>query len=402
MKRYLAILAAALVAVGCGGKKQGDAQAAAKPPEPPAVKVALAETRTISKFISVTGSLQADETVVVTSEVAGRIARIYYDFGQRVRQGDIVAELDKQEFQIALDRARAALAQALARIGLKPEQENAVPDSTPAIRQAKALFEDSRQKYESASKLIKTGDISQDRFTEIEKTYFARKAALEAAEYELQTQLATIQALRAEVRLAQKRLNDATLRAPFDGAVSARHAAPGQFIRDNTPVITLVKSHPLRLRVEVPESFTASVRIGTQLTFTTDAAPGREFHAVVRELNPSLDARARSLTAEARLVERDDRLRPGMFVQVRLVTDGNVKVVTVPKQAVYSIAGLNKLFVIRDGKVVECRIPPGVEMDGWVEAPADLVRPGDQVAVSDLDKLIHGAAVRVQPAGSQG
>jgi RND family efflux transporter MFP subunit len=401
IKQCVPVIAAVLFAAGCG-KQQGDVKAAAKPPEPPLIQVAVAQARAVDRSIFVTGSLQADETVVISSEVSGRVATIRYDFGQFVRKGDIVAELDKQEFQIAVDRASAALAQALARIGLKPGQEEAIPESTPAIRQARAMYEDARSKYESASKLIKTGDISQDRFTEIEKTYLSRKAALEAAEHDLQTQLASIRALRAEVRLAQKRLNDATLRAPMDGAVSVRHVAPGQYIRDNTPVLTLVKAHPLRLRVEIPESHATAVRIGTQLSFTTDAAPGKEFHAVVRELNPALDARARSLAAEARLVERDDRLRPGMFVQVRLVTKANVPIVTVPKPAVYTVAGLAKVFVIRDGKAIECRIPPGLEMDGWVEAPGELVRPGDQVAISHLDKLVNGAPVRVQPAGNQG
>ncbi|MCX6625261.1 MAG: efflux RND transporter periplasmic adaptor subunit [Acidobacteria bacterium] len=321
------------------------------------------------------------------------IAAIRVDFGSRVRKGDVIAELDKQEYQIALDRTNASLAQALARIGLSSAQANVTPESTPAMRQANAQLEDAKFKYESAAKLVKSGDIARERFNEIEKGYAARTAAWEATRDDLRMHLATIQALQAEVRMATKRFNDTVVRAPFDGAVSARTASPGQYMKENTPIVTLVKTWPLRLRAEIPESATGATRTGTSLTFTTDSAPGVEFHAVIKDLNPSLDPKARSLTAEARLVENDSRLRPGGFVQVKLVTSRDAGITTVPKQALYSVAGLSKVFVVRDGKILEFRVPPGLETDGWVEVPGE-IRPGDSVVINKLDLLVDGAPVR--------
>jgi RND family efflux transporter MFP subunit len=397
-RRYLYIAFVAALLAGCSKKDSPAEVNAAKPTEPPVVKVIIAETRKVEKSISVTGSLMPEETVTVSAEVGGRIAAIHYDFGQFVKQGAVIAEIDKQEYQIAYDRAKAALAQALARIGLDPSQDKVTPESTPAIRQARAQAEDAKSKFDRAAKLVQSGDISQDRYIELEKAYLARKAALEATQDDLRTQLASVQALQAEVRLAQKRLGDTVVRAPFDGSISARNAGPGQYIKDNTPIVTIVKTHPLRLRADIPESAIGTVRAGTQLVFTTDAAPGAEFHAVVRELNPGLDARARSLTAEARIVENDPRLKPGMFVQVRLVTSKDFQIVAVPKSALYTVAGLTKIFVIRDGKVLECKVPPGMDVDGWTEVPPDVVRPGDQIAVSSLQNLVTGLQVRPQPA----
>jgi RND family efflux transporter MFP subunit len=204
-----------------------------------------------------------------------------------------------------------------------------------------------------------------------------------------------MESLRAEVKLAEKRLNDTVLRAPFDGAVTQKHVSAGQYVKDNTPIVTLVKTWPLRLRADLPESGAGTVRPGASLVFTTDAAPGIEFHATVRELNPSLDARNRTLTVEARLAENDNRLRPGMFVQVRLIQDRASAVVMVPKAAVYSIAGLTKVFVVRDDKASEHKIPPGRELDGWMEVPSDQIRAGDQVATNNTAVLTDGAEVRV-------
>ncbi len=380
---------------GCSRQSGGTAgAAAAQAPEPVAVALATAELRKIERAVSVTGSLLPDDTTTVSAEVPGRVAKIHADFGQRVRKGQVVAEIDRHELGLQLERVRAALAQALARAGLSPGQEDAAPESSPLVRQAKAQLEDARFRYESAAKLVQSGDISQQRFTEVEKAYLARQAAYEAARDDLRTQLAGIQALRAEVRLAEKRFQDATVVAPFDGSVAQRHVAPGQYIRENTPILTLVKTHPLRLRAEIPEPFTASVRVGASLTFTTGAAPGATFHAVVRELNPALDPRSRALTAEARLVENDPRLLPGMFVQVRLVTDSGASVVVVPKEAVYTVAGLSKIFTVKDGKAVEHRVEVGQALEGWVEVPAGALQPGDRVAVSNQALLTGGAPVK--------
>jgi Cu(I)/Ag(I) efflux system membrane fusion protein len=144
---------------------------------------------------------------------------------------------------------------------------------------------------------------------------------------------------------------------------------------------------------ELPESAAGEIRTGSTLTFTTDAIPDKAFHAVVRELNPSLDAKSRSLTAEARLTESDERLRPGMFVQVQLVTARNAEVVVIPTEAIYTVAGLTKVFIIRDGHAVECRVAPAAVHDGWMEVPAEQIRAGEMVAVSNLPALVNGAEV---------
>ncbi len=254
----------------------------------------------------------------------------------------------------------------MARLGMDPGSDG-MPDSTPMMRQAQAQLEDAKSKFENAARLVKSGDVSQERYTELQKSYLARQAAFEMTRDDMRTQLALIQSLRADVKLAEKRVRDAKVVAPFDGAVTEKHVSPGQYIKENVPILTVVKTSPLRLRVEVPESAVADVKMGTTLTFTTEAVPGTEFRAVVRGLNPSLDSRARSLTAEARLVAQDSRLKPGSFVQVKLVTDTSYPVVAVPRSAVYTIAGLNKFFTVENGKAKEHRIPEILGSNGWVE-----------------------------------
>jgi RND family efflux transporter MFP subunit len=387
-----------LLLSGCGGsgeeaKKAAVAAAAAAKPEPLAVSTVPAEVRKMEQAILVTGSLLPDETVTMVSEVPGRITAVHYDFGQSVRKGAVIAELDKTEYQLQVNRSKAALTQALARLGLDPGQAGQQPSSTPAMRQARAQLEDARSKLDSAERLVKTGDIAKERFTETEKAYRARQAAFDAAQDEMRTLLASVEALRAEVSLAEKRLSDTVIRAPFDATVSEKRVSTGQYVKDSVPLLVLVKTSPLRLRLEVPESAAGIVRAGTQLQFTTDAAPGDTFSATVRQLNPSLNEQSRTLIAEARFNSNDARLRPGMFVQVRLILARGVETIVVPKQAVYSVAGLTKVFSVKEGKLVEHKVTPGEPLGDWITVPAGTLNPGDPVVVSNLPQLFNGQPV---------
>lgn len=379
---------------GCSGPTTAEEIAASvDKPVPLSIRVAPAEMRQVEQSINVTGSLDADEEVVLGPEVAGRLAAVHVDFGQSVRKGQVIAELDKRELELRLAQARASFAQALARIGLGPDQADVVPQDTPMMRQAQAQLDNARTQYESAVSLVKTGDIAQERYVALEKAYNAAEAALDASRHDLRTSLASIQALRAQVGLADKALEDATVRAPFDGAVTERMASPGEYLQMNAPIVRLVKSWPLRLRVDVPEPAAPAVHPGTEVSFATAAIPGETFSARVTEVSPSLDARSRSLSAEARLTARDARLRPGMFVQIRLVTRSDAEVMAVPKEAVQVVAGLSKVFVIRDGRAVELRVYPGQEVDGWIEVREADIQPGESVAVTSLAQLVDGAPV---------
>ena len=398
MKRTaIFVTGALLVLAACSKKEDPSAVKAASAPLPKIeVTVARAESRKVERIVNVTGSLAPDETTTVSTEVPGRIAKIFVDFGSWVKPGQLLAELETTEATLNLERGRANLAQALARIGLDPNQAGTKPSSTPATREAEAQMLDARSKYENAKKLVASGDIAKERFEEYEKTYQARQAAFDAMRDDVRVQLANIQALRAEVGLLEKRLRDTRVYAPFEGQVSERHVAPGQYVKENVPFFTIVKKWPLRLVVHLPETAVMAVRPGTELKFTTDALPGATFKAVTQQINPSLDAQSRSLTAEARLDGFDQRLKPGMFVQVQLVAAHAVDAVMVPKEALLEVAGLTKLFTVRDGKAVEHRITPGAQSGNLVEVSGAQIQPGDTVVTSSLPSLVTGAELNVK------
>lgn len=393
MKSLSILLLSLLLFAGCSKKQDSVKTPVSSTPEPIQIRVQQAVAKTLDKFIDVTGTLEADETLNLSFEIPGRIASFRVDFGQLVKKGEIIAELDKRESEWQLERARANVGQLSARLGMK-NWDDAYPSSTASIRQAQANLDDAKSKYDSAAKLFQSGDISKERSVELQKSLQARQAMVDASRDDLNMMIAQLRAQKADLEIATKRLSDNVIRAPFDGGISAKLVSPGQYIKENTSVATLVKTSPLRLRVEVPETYSPLIKAGSAVSFTTDAAPGKEFNAVIQKLNPSFDAKNRTLLAESKINIADARLRPGSFVQVRLVTRRADPVVMVPKIAIYSIAGLNKVFVIRNGKAVEVRIPPAMELDGWAEAPAGAIQAGETIAISNLLSLVNGAPVK--------
>lgn len=392
----LAVLAAISLAVAGCSKSPGASAADNKADEATEITVAAAEERRVERTAEVVGSLVADEEVQISNDVAGFLAAVHVDLGSRVQKGQLLAEMDRRDFETRVQQARAALAQVRARLGLAEGQDSVNPEDTTMVRQARAAMEDARSKYESAQKLIQTGDIPQQRFVELEKAYNARQAGYEAAVEDVRSQFAQLQARKADLALAEKQLADATIKAPVSGSVTAKLVSAGQYIKEKVPLLVLVKDDVLRLRAQVPESAASAIRVGQDVSFITDAFPGRTFSAQVTRISTALDARARTLVAEANVPNAERVLKPGMFARVTVVVEKDSLAVTVPRAALYEFAGLTKMFVVEGDRVKELRVQPGMSQDNWVEIPGGAIRRGALVATNNLDRLEDGNLVKIR------
>jgi RND family efflux transporter MFP subunit len=393
---FVALLALVLLSGCSGGTNSPDPGVSAQPEKAVPVKAARAEERAIDRRVEIVGTLLAEDEVVVGSEVEGVLNRIDVDLGSLVRQGDLLAQIDQREFQLQLEQAQAALAQARVRLGLRAGDSDEIdPEETPFVRQARATYEDARSKYESAKKLYATGDIAEQRYIEAEKTFKAREAAYQSAVYDVRDQLAGIQRLRAQMALAQKKLADATIRAPLTGSVTVKHASAGEYLKAGAPIVTVVKLNPLRLRADVPEPYAASIEVGRALSFTVDALRDVTFQGRVTRLSPSVNPETRSLTVEAQIDNRHYKLKPGYFARAQIVVQPGSKAIMIPGSAVVSYVGLTKTFVVEGGRAAERTVKLGARSGDWVEV-VEGVRPNELVVTSNLSRVRDGQPVDVQ------
>jgi membrane fusion protein (multidrug efflux system) len=178
----------------------------------------------------------------------------------------------------------------------------------------------------------------------------------------------------------------------MSGLVKERLVAEGVYLKANSPVVTLVQTSPLKLRVEVPETAIPSVRVGRPVQFTVDSLPDKTFEGRIARLAPSVNQQSRTLKLEATVENANGALKPGLFARVTILTGKTEKALVAPPEAMFAFAGLEKLFVIENGKVSERIVRSGARGQNYVEI-LEGVKDGDVVATSNLGTLQQGREV---------
>ena len=389
---------AALLGTGCDGAGPSAAQVntQSRVAEPRPVKVVSPKEVITDRRVSATGTLAADEQVVLGTKVAGRLMELPVDLGTRVRRGQMVAKLDPVDARIRVEQAEAALQQARARLGLPVDgtDDRIDPEQTALVRQARAVLEEARLTRERADRLVQQQLIAHAQVdTAVAALEVARGRYQDALE-EVRNRQGILLQRRSELDLARQQLVDTVVLSPLDGAVSERKASVGEFLAAGAPVVTLVKIHPLRVRLAVPEREAAGVRIGQPVLVTVEGVSG-EHRGRVARMSPAITEQTRSLTIEAEVPNEAGALRPGAFAKVDIVVAGDVRMLTVPASALVVFAGVEKVLSVDKGKAVEVRVQTGRRQNDRVEILSGLsaatpvvVQPGN---------LTHGQPVTVQP-----
>ncbi len=356
------------------------------------VTTVTAIARASARSVEVVGSLTADEEVIVSAQVAGELSSLAVDFGSFVKQGQIIAQIDRRDAQLKLAQAQAVLNQTMARIGMK-EGESYDPQQNSDVRVVKAQMDWARMDLDRATKLIENGDISRSVYDQAVINHQLAGARHQAALDQVQQQLALVEQHRAAVALARKGETDTVVRAPISGAVKEKHAGRGGYLPLNGKIVTLVRTDPLRVRADIPEASAAAVRVGQMTSFTVDTFPGRTFAARIARISPSVNEQTRALTIEAEFSNPGNQLRPGMFVRSQVVVNQGSRAILVPQKAVTYTAGISKTFVIDNGSAKERLVKTGIS-DGDLIEILEGLEEGEVVATSNLDRLQTGTQVR--------
>jgi membrane fusion protein (multidrug efflux system) len=176
--------------------------------------------------------------------------------------------------------------------------------------------------------------------------------------------------------------------------VAKRHVSAGEFVKDNTPLFTIVITNPLKYAGTVPERQAPDLKAGQTLRVSVEAYPDRVFTGTVTRLAPAVEVATRTLAVEARVPNDGGALRPGFFAKGLVLTREDPSAVVVPADALMNVVGLNKVFVIADGKAQERQVRPGTRQGATLEILQG-VKPGETVATSNLPALYNGAPVTI-------
>ncbi|HLG13178.1 MAG TPA: efflux RND transporter periplasmic adaptor subunit [Blastocatellia bacterium] len=386
------ILYSAACSNGASGK-QVDAASAQRAIPARAVTV---EQKQIRRNIESVGSLFPYEEVTVSSEVEGKVEQVLVDVGDHVASGQAIVKVLPTELQLTLDQQRASLRQARARLGL-PEEGDDLKDVRAAaeVKRAAADLADAEQKYQRAKTLYDQGLVPKQNFDEAESRYNAARAAYELSVQVIENLRAQLAQSRALTALAQKKLADSIIRAPFAGQVKERTVTQGQYLKVQTPVMVIVDADPLRVRLKVPEKMAAWARTGQEVTVNVEAYPGRTFAGKISRINPSVDQQTRSFEVEALIANREGLLKPGFFVKATIPSNYIVNALFVPQEALLYVYGVYKVFVVEGTTLKEKEVKIGDRNAESVEV-VEGINEGDRVALPlKGQELKDGATVEI-------
>ncbi|MBI3773661.1 MAG: efflux RND transporter periplasmic adaptor subunit [Gammaproteobacteria bacterium] len=325
---------------------QGD-----KPPPTP-VRAQAVRTVSLTKSVTAVGSLRADETVVMKSEIEGRILQIHFTEGQTVKKGAKLVSLDPAETQAQLA---------------------------------------------SSSSEVRIAQLTFDRLTELFGKGLSSRQDLDQAQ-------ARLDQAKAKETLDKVRFDKTVITAPFDGMMGLRQVSPGALVDKNQAIATLEKINPIQVEFQVPEVHIAKLRPGQDITLTVDARVGKTYSGRIYALDTAVEAATRSINVRARLSNTKGELRPGMFARVALPLGERADALVVPEQAIVPKGQDMFVFKVVDGKAMRTPVQLGQRRNGEVEV-VDGVKAGDIVVTDGMKLFGDGMPVMVQgpikPAGKK-
>ena len=391
-----------LLAAGCSKLEPASVLGDASHPTP--VHFYTVAEETARRRIQAVGSLYALEESTLSSEVEGPVAEVLADVGDNVKEGQALIRLDPRELQFEVDRQRGIVTQVRAQLGIGPADPPPTdPKKIASVQRAEADLFDADQKYTRAQEMFRDKLISQQQLDEGASRYQSTKATYTVALQEVDRLKALLVSSEASEKLAEKKLNDATIRAPYRGAIKTRNVHPGEYLRVQSPVMVLVRMDRLRARLAVPERWAGWVKDGATIDLHVEAFPGETFHGKISRINPAVAQDSRTFETEALLVNLDGRLKPGFFVQASIPSEKEEKTIFLPERAVNYRYGVYKVFLLNGNRVSEQQIHPAGQTEderGRRFEVAEGLKPGDRVAVAVSGELRDGAVVREQTEGN--
>jgi len=394
--RYVLIAVFLITILSC----QRQAPAKAKQEAGPVpVRVAPVHTRQLQRVVDSVGTLFPYDEVIVSAEIEGRVDKVEFDLGDSVKEGDVLVRISDEEQRYILAQNEAQLRQSLERLGLKSEKDKVQDiDETPEVRRARADMREAEQRYKRTRNLVDQKIGAQADLDAASTRLQAMSAAYDATKNQTRNLIQEVERFKALVDLQRKKLRDTTVRAPFNAQVKDRQVTTGQYVRANTPLFSLVKTNPLRLRLEVPERLAPWTKVGQIAEVSVEAFQERKFQGKVSRISPTVDQTKRTFIVEALVDNPVGELKAGSYARARLTTQKVDEVMVIPARAVAYVLGTNKAFVVTEGSMIEAReVKVGDRLDQQIEILEGL-KDGEQVATTQLNRLDTGVKVRIQTA----
>lgn len=360
----------------------------------PTVSVARPKLGSMSNEVVLPGNIQAFIDSPVYARANGYLKTWYTDIGARVKAGQVLADIDAPDLDQQVTQAKGAVDQARA----------AVDQASANLEQGKANAELARVTAARWSTLVGKGAVSRQENDTYQAQYQAQAANVLALEKAIAAARSNLAAAQANLGRLEELQGFKTVKAPFDGVITARNTDVGMLINAGNGGVAQELFHiasisKLRVFINVPQMYSRSALPGTPAELTLTEFPGRRFKGVLVRNAEAIDTGTRTLLSEVDLDNTTGELRPGAYAEVHLKFPATVPTVIVPVASILFRSEGLRVGVVRDGKVQLMPVVLGKDYGTEVEVISGLA-PDDQIIMNPADSLISGLTVRVVQANA--
>jgi membrane fusion protein (multidrug efflux system) len=287
----------------------------------------------MSELIISTGTLRPDEEVDLSFETSGKIVKINFTEGTRVKKGDLLAKINDMPLQAQLEKLQVQL----------------------KMSEAKEFREKS---------LLDRDAISQESYDQIQTD---------------------VQSINADINLIKARISETELRAPFDGIIGLRYLSEGSYATPSTKIAKLIKTSPIKIEFSIPEKYASEIRIGYPITFSIDGS-NTIFKASVYAIDPKIDIDMRTIVLRALYPNKDEELKSGRYASITLELSRIDNAVSIPTEALIPEMEGEKVFIYKQGKAQTVKVKTGLRTEAKIQI-TDGLKFGDTLITTGIMQL---------------
>ncbi len=372
------------------------------------VEVIPVVSKPLTYSVKVTGDILPLMQVDLFPKVSGYLERIDVHIGDAVKQGQVIAQIDRTDFLQKVREIEAKVAQVKAQLseleaGTRTEE---LRQAEEAVNQARSRFENARLQRERIEALYKREVISKKEADVAEMEYTVAEAQLAASQQQLkllregarqevrEATQAKLKEMEAILEQERTRLQNSRIVAPFRGEVNRKYVDAGALVSPSTPLVSLVHTETLKIVANILEKDIPLLKAGMKAKIVAESYPGRIFEGRVEKINSALDLSTRTLQAEIYIPNPDRDLKPGMFASVELALLEKTQTLVVPREAVIDTGNEAVVFTAQGTQAVRKPVTLGYEQDRMVEIVKGL-NEGEQLIIKGQQLIKNGSTIRI-------
>ena len=367
-------------------------QPAAKPEESALpVKVVPVKRGDLIMRLESPGEAYTERNIVLKTEVTGTIKSLNAKEGKHVRAGEVLVEIDDQEYRLKWERSEALRLKYLSDLLL---DKQFAPPNKELDAEATEKIKKAEQDFSRAGSLYGQGMISREEFEKAKRSYESLLIESGVKQEEVMAAAKGLTQAEIDAKIAQLELERTKIRAPFAGIISDIKVSPEENISAGRELFTLVDIRQIKVQAKVLESEIGKMKVGYEATLRFSAYPGKTFKGHVEAVSPIINPDDRTCAVHIAVENPQEEIKPGMHAEVEIAADIYKDRLLVPQEAVLVRGGRKLVFVVEEGLAKWRYIDVGLENKDYAEV-LDGVKEGEMVIVEGQFTLAHDARVQV-------